>query len=148
MKSFAGLLTIGCITLSACAVQSDYKILEPAALKGEKAVWVQLIYSEDQKMFDNVQTTLFGELKKQKLPLSSEMGVLQIKIWAWLDYYFYYGADETGKSDDLSSFTIEIYKNSKLIMVIQDGKMGNSSWRYHCEEVIPRMVAALKKATK
>mgnify|MGYP001585398313 CR=1 FL=1 len=148
MKGLAGFLLFTCLTLNACDIQSNYKILESVALKGEKAVWIQTIYSENQKMSDAVKTTLFGELQKQQIPLSDKTGVLQVKIMAWIDHFYYYDSEDVLKSDESSKFVIEIYKNSKLVMTIDDGKAGKSSWKYHCEKVIPRMITALKKATE
>ena len=144
----AGFIFAICLSLTSCVIHSDYKILDAQALQNTEVVWVLEIRSDTQAMLDSMKTTLASELGKQGFRLSTDEGVLQIKIAGWIDYFYFYESDDTLRNDEISNFVIEVYKKSKKVLIINDGRVSKSSWQNHCESVIPRMVAALKKATE
>lgn len=139
-------LAICFFALTSCAISSKSQTLDAQALRNTKVVWVQQIRSDSQAMLNSVKTVLMSELTKQGFQLSTDDGILQIKIAGWIDYF--YDSNEVLKNDETSAFVIEVYKKSKLVLIIEDGRASKSSWANHCKSVIPRMVATLKKATE
>lgn len=153
---YASLLVLLLIGFSVgCAFDSHVTSLDGNALSNPKVVWIQEMRSTNNEMLSYCQDSLISELKKQGFEVKNTPEALQLKVSFSVQYNRFdapsWSYEYNRMSFYCSDFRLEVCESiyggrMKSVMLLEDGKCSSvADYDIHCDSVVPRMVATLKK---